>query len=153
MTKLAANYSKQVHATSDAPHLRDSSQLWRLQMPFKHYELLPLNHLTQQFNLQLVQLVLFSASQAENKEAHKQYLSLNCWEGRRMDNCGSLHSFITHECPGLSSLHPPITVFTDRDEPKQTRAFFHLRGSELPRALFLEDLVNMLKHVNCIIPS
>lgn len=34
-------------------------------MPFKHYVLLLLNHLTQQFNLRLVQLVLFSTSQAE----------------------------------------------------------------------------------------
>jgi len=34
-------------------------------MPFQHYELLLLSHLTQQFNFQLVQLVLFSASQAE----------------------------------------------------------------------------------------
>lgn len=96
-------------------------------MPFKHYELLLLNHLNQQFNLQLVQLVLLSASQKENKEAHKQYLSPYCWEGRRMDNCGSLHSFITQECPGLmSSLHPPITVCTNRAEPKQTCAFFQL---------------------------
>lgn len=69
-------------------------------MPFKHYELLLLSHWTQQFNLQLVQLVMFSASQAENKEAHKQYLSLCCWEVRRMDKCRSLHSFIIHEWPG-----------------------------------------------------
>lgn len=122
--KLAVSYSKQVLVRSGAPHLGDSSQPWGLQLPFKHYELFLLNQLTQQFNLQLVQLVLFSVSQAENKEAHKQYLSLYCWEGRRMDNCRSLRSFITHECPGLSNLHPLITVLQTGMNPNRVMTFF-----------------------------
>lgn len=128
-TKLAADYSKQVHVMSDVPHLGYSFQPRRIQMLYKHYKLLLLNHLTQQFNLQLVQFSFVQRftdrENALQDEAYKQYLSLNCWKGRGMDNCGLLHSFVTHECTRLSSWHPTITVFTERDELQWIHTIFH----------------------------